>query len=182
MSCQRPSLLILAKSVFEVAVSDRPGRVRNASPTLAHSVLAIRLRVPPRHNPHGGLWERALLGALCRGIWAPRRASSPACRAPLRSTEQDRSHGHQRTSRGVAQRGNPGSTGQVDSPANSGCASPAAFDVAGDTNRSHQHRPRFAPRVRNHDSRRVPPSRALSPRAPFRRRACAARSSAAGAG
>src|SRR5688572_31809318 len=56
----------VAKSVFEVALSDRPGRVVKARPPVAPAVRPLSCDAAPGHAAHGGVRDGAFLGAAGR--------------------------------------------------------------------------------------------------------------------
>ena len=72
----------LAKSVFEVAVSQRPGKVAEAQATVARTVFAPSRGARAVDRRDGSLWNRALLGAGGRSAGPSRRAATAAAVRP----------------------------------------------------------------------------------------------------
>ena len=145
----------LAKSVFEVAVSDHPGQVA-AGAASRDPVPGLLRPAPAGHRRHGGLRLGSLLGRAHRAARAHGRPAAAAHGAPLRSPQQDRPHRHQGHARGQPQRGDPPRPGQDRRPAGAHLAPPPPLRLDGRAHRTHQHAARPAARVRASSSRSAP--------------------------
>src|SRR5687767_15674665 len=103
----------VAKSVFEMAVSDRPGHVCKRARPSRHEFLTFFLAYPKARvvmeacgSAH--YWGRDLQKRGPRG-----RAPASASRATVRSREQDRPHGCQGHPGGLSQCGYPSRAREV---------------------------------------------------------------------
>ena len=102
----------VAKAVFEVAISDRPGHVRRDGAPAARAVPALPGPAAGGHGGHGGVRLGALLGAPDRAARPPRRAAAAAPRPALRPRQQDRPHRRQGHPGGQPQRRHPAGAGE----------------------------------------------------------------------
>ena len=136
----------LAKAVFEVAVSDRPGRV--APRALPAAQFLSFFAQPCGHRGDGGVRLGPLLGAPHRRPRPRGGAAAAPPRASLRAAQQDRPHRRQGHARGQPQRGDPSRAGQDRRPAGPRLAASSALRVAGRAHRAHQRPARPAARAR----------------------------------
>src|SRR5438105_2175818 len=90
----------VAKSVFEVAVSEHPGQVR-ASSVIANPGSPVHRRAAICDRGHGSVWISAPLGTGGAEPRAPRRARVAPCGPPLCPPQQDGPDRCQGTARGV---------------------------------------------------------------------------------
>ena len=148
----------LAKSVFEVAVSDRPGQVGRRERLPRAQFLSFFAQQPEATvvmeacgSAH--FWARRIQALGHRAFCC--RRTRPALRPP----QQDRSHRHQGHARGQPQRGDPPRPGQDRRPAGPDLAASPPLRLDRRANRPHQHPARAAARVRDLDSRRRAPRR-----------------------
>ena len=114
----------LAKSVFEVAISARAGRVAQRHRFTRAQFARFVATTPPATVLMEACGTRALLGPPGAGAWPPRRAPRPARRA--RPAQQDRSQRCQGAPRSRAQRGTAPGAGENRSAAGPHRAAPPA--------------------------------------------------------
>lgn len=79
----------LAKTKFEIAVSDEPGRVNRHRRLDRSELLVFFAQGPRRHRRHGGLRVGPPRGSSARTPWTQGRAPAPAPRPTLRHPKQD---------------------------------------------------------------------------------------------
>ena len=144
----------IAKSVFEVAVSNEPGRVA-AKPRLRRGVFLSLLRTDAGFDGrHGSLRLRPLLGPAAPEA-GPRRGPAPSPPGPtLRHPEQDRPHRRQGHPRSLPQRRHPPRPREVRPPTGPGLPPPLPLRLDRLPNRPGQHAAWLAPRAGHPDPAR----------------------------
>ena len=160
----------LAKSVFEVAVSQRPGTVRERRRLSRTQFARLLERTGARDTGDGGLRHRPLLGSRSPGVRASGRAAAAARGAPLRVAQQDRWGRREGVAGSGSQRGHPARPGQVRRSARARSAPPLALDLDGHAHGTVEHLARAFARARIRDPGRGAPGRAFRPRTRLRRR------------
>jgi hypothetical protein len=92
----------LAKSVFQVAVSRRPGHV-DEERRLSRAVVDVPRSADAGDRRPRSLRVGTLLGATTATVGSRRSLVARARRAPVRASQQDGSHRHQSATRGESE-------------------------------------------------------------------------------
>ena len=142
----------LAKNVFEVGISDRPGHVEkryrlSRAKFLKCFVDQSPSRVVMEACGSSHYWAREI-GKLGHEVIL----ISPQYVRPYRAAEQDRPHGCEGVARGDPQQRHPAGSGQDGGAATADRPAPDSVGLDGDTNRTNQHGSGAAPRVWFHHS------------------------------
>ena len=147
----------LAKAVFEIAVSDRPGRVGRRERLPQGAVPELLCPAAGRHSGDGSVRLGALLGPSDRRLGTSRCSASAVPRPPVRATQQDGPHRRQGDPRSQPQRGHSTGSGQDRVPASPHVAAPTALRVDERAHRPHQLSARPAAGARSlHPGGRAP--------------------------
>ena len=128
----------LAKAVFEIAVSDRPGRVGRRERLPRAQFLSFFAQRPAATVVMEACGSAHYWGRRIEGLGHRVVSASALPRATVRAAQQDGPHRRQGNPRGQPQRGHSAGSGQDRVPASPHVAAPTALRVDERAHRPHQ--------------------------------------------